>query len=58
MSYNPKYFNRKIFWKNLKINKCPIFGCDGNIVKIEKMYECNICTNFKISEKKYLKMKK
>lgn len=58
MSYNKNWFPRLVFWKNLKKGKCPILNCEGKIVKIDKMYECDSCTNFKISIKKYLRLSK
>ena len=36
----------------LRLKKCPRLGCSGNLVKIGKYFECDICVNFKILEKK------
>lgn len=57
MSYNPKFFNnKKVFWKILKLGKCPILGCEGELILIENFYECDKCINFKISRKKFAKL--
>lgn len=53
MSLNKKYSSKDTLWKMVGIGKCPRLTCNGKIVKIGHLYECDTCTNFKISKKKF-----
>lgn len=47
---------KKIYpnWKMLKLNKCPILGCDGNLFLESSVYKCDTCTRFSITKKRFI----